>query len=192
MRAKDGDISHFDHALNALLLSAFIALRQGDKVGLLSFAGQSRWVPPVKGRHQISHLLDQIYDLDSSLDTSDYLEVAQQLMMRQPKRSLIIMISSIEPEDRDDLSKAAKMLSQHHLVLVASMRQQALTEARHSEIESIEDALGYCGASQQMQKQAAMLAALRSDNVIVADTQPCYMHSALINEYMALKRGGVF
>lgn len=192
MRAKDGDISHFDHALNALLLSAFIALRQGDKVGLLSFAGQSRWVPPVKGRHQISHLLDQIYDLDSSLDTSDYLEVAQQLMMRQPKRSLIIIISSIEPEDRDDLSKAAKMLSQHHLVLVASMRQQALTDARHNEIESIEDALGYCGASQQMQKQAAMLAALRSDNVIVADTQPCYMHSALISEYMALKRGGAF
>jgi uncharacterized protein (DUF58 family) len=192
MRAKDGDISHFDHALNALLLSAFIALRQGDKVGLLSFAGQSRWVPPLKGQHQISHLLDQIYDLDSSLDTSDFLEVAQQLMTRQAKRSLIILISSIEPEDRDDLSKAAKMLSQHHLVLVACMRQQALSEAQHSNIESIEDALSYCGASQQMQKQASMLATLRSDNVIVADTQPSYMHSALISEYMALKRGGAF
>ena len=192
MRAKDGDISHFDHALNALLLSAFVALRQGDKVGLLSFAGQPRWVPPIKGRHQISRLLDQIYDLDSSLATSDYLEVAQQLMSRQSKRSLIILISSIEPEDRDDLSKAAKMLSQHHLVLVASMRQQALTEAQYNEVESIDDALRYCGASQQMQKQASMLAALRSDNVIVADTQPSYMHSALISEYMALKRGGAF
>jgi uncharacterized protein (DUF58 family) len=192
MRAKDGDLSHFDHALNALLLSAFIALRQGDKVGLLSFAGPTRWVPPVKGRQHITHLLDHIYDLDSSLATSDYLEVAQQLMTRQSKRSLIILISSIEPEDRDDLSKAAKMLSQHHLVLVASMRQQALTEAQHNTIESIEDALGYCGASLQMQKQAAMLASLRSENVIVADTQPCYMHSAVINEYMALKRGGAF
>lgn len=192
MRAKDGDLSHFDHALNALLLSAFIALRQGDKVGLLSFAGPARWVPPVKGRQHITHLLDHIYDLDSSLATSDYLEVAQQLMTRQSKRSLIILISSIEPEDRDDLSKAAKMLSQHHLVLVASMRQQALTEAQHNSIESIEDALGYCGASLQMQKQAAMLASLRSENVIVADTQPCYMHSAVINEYMALKRGGAF
>ena len=192
MRAKDGDISHFDHALNALLLSAFVALRQGDKVGLLSFAGQPRWVPPIKGRHQISRLLDHIYDLDSSLATSDYLEVAQQLMSRQSKRSLIILISSIEPEDRDDLSKAAKMLSQHHLVLVASMRQQALTEAQYNEVESIDDALRYCGASQQMQKQASMLAALRSDNVIVADTQPSYMHSALISEYMALKRGGAF
>ncbi|MCP4390734.1 MAG: DUF58 domain-containing protein, partial [Gammaproteobacteria bacterium] len=29
MRARDGEISHFDHALNALLISAFVALRQG-------------------------------------------------------------------------------------------------------------------------------------------------------------------
>jgi uncharacterized protein (DUF58 family) len=192
MRARDGDISHFDHALNALLLSAFVALRQGDSVGLLSFAGQPRWVPPVKGRLQISHLLDQIYDLDSSLATSDYLEVAQQLMTRQSKRSLIILISSIEPEDRDDLSKAAKMLSRHHLVLVASMRQQAITDTQQAEIVSIEDALKFCGASQQMNKQAAMLANLRSENVIVTDTKPSHMHSALISEYMALKRGGAF
>jgi len=192
MRARDGDISHFDHALNALLLSAFVALRQGDSVGLLSFAGQPRWVPPLKGRLQISHLLDQIYDLDSSLATSDYLEVAQQLMTRQSKRSLIILISSIEPEDRDDLSRASKMLSQHHLVLVASMRQQAITDTQQAEIVSIEDALKYCGASQQMNKQAAMLTNLRSDNVIVTDTKPSHMHSALISEYMALKRGGAF
>ena len=192
MRAKDGDISHFDHALNALLLSAFVALRQGDSVGLMSFAGQLRWVPPLKGRLQISHLLDQIYDLDSSLATSDYLEVAQQLITRQSKRSLLILISSIEPEDMDDLTRAAKMLSQHHLVLVANMRQQVITDAQNTEIVSIEDALRYCGASQQMNKQTTMLTKLRSDNVIVTDTKPSHMHSALISEYMALKRGGVF
>ena len=102
MRAKDGEISHFDHALNALLISAFVALRQGDSVGLLSFAGQSRWVAPIKGRFQISRLLEQIYDLDSSPATSDYLEVAQQLMTRQPRRSLIVLISSLEPQDSDE------------------------------------------------------------------------------------------
>jgi uncharacterized protein (DUF58 family) len=192
MRARDGAISHFDHALNALLISAFVALRQGDSVGLLSFAGASRWVAPVKGRQQISHLLEQIYDLDSAPVTSDYLDVAQQLMTRQPRRSLIIMISSLEPQDSDDLAKAARLLSRHHLVMVASMRQQVLTDTLASEIVSIDDALKYCGVSQHLQQQSAMYAQLRSDNIIVADTPPAQMHSTLINEYMALKRSGIF
>ena len=37
-----------------------------------------------------------------------------------------------------------------------------------------------------------MYAHLRSDNIIVADTPPAHMHSTLINEYMALKRSGIF
>jgi uncharacterized protein (DUF58 family) len=192
MRAKDGEISHFDHALNALLISAFVALRQGDSVGLLSFAGQSRWVAPIKGRFQISHLLDQIYDLDSSAATSDYLDVARQLMTRQSRRSLIILISSLEPQDSDDLVSAARLLSQHHLVMVASMRQQVLTDTLAAEVVSIDDALKYCGVSHHLQDQAAMYTQLRSDNVIVADTAPAHMHSTLINEYMALKRSGIF
>jgi len=192
MRAKDGEISHFDHALNALLISAFVALRQGDSVGLLSFAGQPRWVAPIKGRFQISRLLEQIYDLDSSPATSDFLEVAQQLMTRQPRRSLIVLISSLEPQDSDELVKAARLLSQHHLVMVASMRQQVLTDTLAAEVVSIDDALKYCGVNRHLQDQSAMYAQLRSDNIIVADTTPVHMHSTLINEYMALKRSGVF
>jgi uncharacterized protein (DUF58 family) len=192
MRARDGVISHFDHALNALLISAFVALRQGDSVGLLSFAGTSRWVAPVKGRFQVGRLLDQIYDLDSAPVTSDYLEVAQQVLTRQTRRSLIVLISSLEPQDCDDLTRAARSLSRHHLVMVASMRQQVLTDTLASEVVSIDDALTYCGVSQHLQQQSAMYARLRADNIIVADTPPALMHSTLINEYMALKRSGKF
>ena len=192
MRARDGELSHFDHALNALLISAFVALRQGDSVGLLSFAGQPRWVTPIKGRFQISRLLDQIYDLHSSPATSDFLDVARQVMTRQTRRSLIVLISSLEPQDREDLASAARLLSQHHLVMVASMRQQVLTDTLAAEVVSIDDALRYCGVQQHLHEQAAMYAELRSDNIIVADTPPAYMHATLINEYMALKRSGIF
>ena len=192
MRARDGEISHFDHALNALLVSAFVALRQGDSVGLLSFAGQPRWVAPVKGRHQVTQLLDQVYDLDSAAITSDYLDVARQLLSRQSRRSLVILISSLEPQDSDDLVQAARLMSRHHLVMVASMRQQVLTDTLAADVVSIDDALKYCGVSRHLQEQAAMYAQLRSDNVIVADTVPAQMHATLITEYMALKRSGLF
>jgi uncharacterized protein (DUF58 family) len=124
--------------------------------------------------------------------TTDYLEVAQQLMTRQKRRALIILISSLEPQDSDDLTKATRLLSRHHLVMVASIRQQVLTDTLASEVISIDDALKYCGVSQHLQQQSAMYAQLRSNNIIVADTPPAQMHSTLINEYMALKRSGIF
>jgi hypothetical protein len=43
-----------------------------------------------------------------------------------------------------------------------------------------------------LQDQAAMFSDLRSDNIIVADTPPAYMHSTLINQYLSLKRTGIF
>ncbi|MFN9583800.1 MAG: DUF58 domain-containing protein, partial [Pseudomonadaceae bacterium] len=50
MRSQDDELSHFDHALNACLLLSYVALRQGDAVGLTTFAGnQSRYLAPVKG-----------------------------------------------------------------------------------------------------------------------------------------------
>jgi hypothetical protein len=76
--------------------------------------------------------------------------------------------------------------------MVASMRQQVLTDTLAAEVVTIDDALKYSGVSHHLQDQSAMYAQLRSNNIIVADTPPAYMHSTLINEYMALKRSGVF
>jgi uncharacterized protein (DUF58 family) len=66
MRAKDQALSHFDHALNALLLTAFIALRQGDSAGYHTFAGDQRGMKPAKGRLAINTLINQLYTIESS------------------------------------------------------------------------------------------------------------------------------
>src|SRR3954469_13625946 len=44
--------SHFDQALNALMLLAYVALKDGDAVGAMTFghgAGQQRHFAPAKG-----------------------------------------------------------------------------------------------------------------------------------------------
>ncbi|MBT0875970.1 DUF58 domain-containing protein, partial [Campylobacter coli] len=49
-------LAHFDHALDATLLVAYLALRQGDAVGLLTTGGERRWVPPRRGMAAIDTL----------------------------------------------------------------------------------------------------------------------------------------
>ncbi len=50
MRSVDGALSHFDHALNAMLLLTYTALRHDDAVGVLTYSHPTpRFIAPAKG-----------------------------------------------------------------------------------------------------------------------------------------------
>ncbi|UUZ49469.1 DUF58 domain-containing protein [Massilia sp. B-10] len=52
MQARDELTTHFDHALNAVLTLGFLAQKQGDAVGLMSFGGDTRWLALTQGPHR--------------------------------------------------------------------------------------------------------------------------------------------
>jgi len=66
MRAVEDGVPQFDHCLNAMLLLSYVALRQGDHVGVLSFGGEEKWLPPVKGTQSMTTLLNHMYDYQTS------------------------------------------------------------------------------------------------------------------------------
>lgn len=190
LRAKDDTLSHFDHALNALLLTTYIALRQGDGVGLVSFAGAPRWVSPVKGQASINTFLNQLYDLHSSTESNDYLQAAQQLIARHSKRALIVIITNVRDEDGEDLIDATRLLRKKHRVLIANLRETFLDEVVDKKVANFTDAMTYCGSLQYLQQRQHLLKKLLSTGVVVVDSTPQQLHINLVKEYLALKRSG--
>ena len=79
MTAKDGELSHFDHALNSVLLLAYVALRQGDAVGLMTFGGAPRYVAARKGAGMVNVVLNALYDLQPGMSSPDYANAATDL-----------------------------------------------------------------------------------------------------------------
>ncbi len=190
MHARHGELSHFDHVLNAFLLTSHVALKQGDAVGLLSFAGDQRWLSPLKGQHSVNTLMNHVYDLHSSTDSSDFSQAAQQLISHQRKRSLIILITNLHDEDADDLQPAIQLLRRQHLVIVANLREQFLDDNLQQPITDFKSALAYAGTSEFLGKRHRLLETLRKQGVFIADALPHRLHVDLINEYLALKRRG--
>jgi uncharacterized protein (DUF58 family) len=190
MRVKDGELSHFDHCLNAVLLTSYIALRQGDAVGLQAFGSEDRWMPPVKGKNNLNSVIHTVYDLHSSTATSDYVEAAQDLVSRHRKRSLIVMISNISEFDNDDLLAAYKLLRKTHLVILACLREDSLVSRLEQPVANFNDALAYSSAIDVWNKRDIMLKQLQSAGAIIIDEDPSKLHIALVNEYLALKRSG--
>ncbi|MBV4476377.1 DUF58 domain-containing protein [Pseudomonas botevensis] len=192
MRSQDGELSHFDHALNACLLLSYVALRQGDAVGLSTFAGdQRRYLAPVKGSGQLSALLNNVYDLASTRHPADYPAAVNQLLARQQRRALVVLVTNLRDEDDEELLSAVNRLNQHHRVLVASLREDMLDGVRHSPVQTLSEALAYCGAVDYLNARAELHERLDAHGVAVLDIRPSEMGAALVTRYLEMKRTGL-
>lgn len=190
MRSKDGELDHFDYALNAGLLVSYIALRQGDSVGVFSFGSEERWIAPQKGNNRINTILNGLYDLQASKRAPDYLGAAEKLTKLQRKRSLIILITNTRDEEIDELLLALDLLRKRHIVLIANIREAALERVRLTPVSTFDQAMEYCGSVEFVQHKHKVLNLLHANGSIALDCQAAELPAKLANSYWDIKRAG--
>ncbi|MHC9083441.1 DUF58 domain-containing protein [Luteimonas sp. RIT-PG2_3] len=191
MLARDGGLAHFDHALNASLLVSYLALRQGDAVGLHTMGGERRWVAPQRGMGALDTLLRASYDLQPSAVATDYLAAATELSLRQRRRGLLMLVTNLRDEDIEDVLVAVRMLRRRHVVVVASLRERALDDALDAPVDSLDDALRAGATARYLAQRAVAHEALRNHRVAVLDVTCEQLPGALVERYLAIKRDGV-
>lgn len=191
MMASEGELSHFDHALDAALVVSYLALRQGDAAGLFAIGGgERRWVAPRRGTGSLEQLLRASYDLQPSIAATDYLAAATELSVRQRRRALVMLVTNVRDEDIDDLLAAIRLLQRRHLVCVASLREVELEQALDAPVDSVQDAAHAGATALYLQQRAKAHDALRSEQVMVLDVTAESLPGALVERYLAVKRGG--
>lgn len=193
MRSRDGELSHFDHTLNAMLLLAYVALRQGDAVGFATFAHhEARFLAPRKSLETIPRILEMTYDLQPTERIPDYQTASQALLARLRKRSLVVWLTNLRDEDSANLELALGLLRPRHLTLVASLREAVLDELVSQPIKDFDDALTYAAALDYRAGRRRQLATLSARGAALVDAAPAGLPTALVNRYWSLKRSGAF
>lgn len=190
MRAVDGALTHFDHCLNALLLVAYIALRQGDAVGLMTFGARERWLAPIKGRASMNVLINSVYDLDTSLEPPDYVAAAARVRALQSRRSLIVLVTNQRDDDEEELRPALALLRKRHLVLLASLRETSVERFVTAPLNNLDAAVRHCAALDYFQARRRALDRLRGAGALTLDVPPARLPVALAEKYLEIKRAG--
>jgi uncharacterized protein (DUF58 family) len=190
MGAHDDELAHFDHALDAALLLAYVSLRQGDAVGFLTMSGTERWLAPRKSRATVNLILNRVYDLHPTLQTTDYYGAAVALMKRLRKRALVVILSNLRDEDDDTLAPALALLQSRHLVLFASLREQSLARALAARVDSFDRALTHAATAEYLQKRELAFRRLERGGAVCLDVEPAALPIALVNRYIDIKRSG--
>jgi uncharacterized protein (DUF58 family) len=195
MRADEGARSthggHFDQALNALMLLSYVALKEGDEVGAMTFGtppeGARRFAPR-KGVGSLDALMARLYDVEPGASHSDYPMAAQALMRAHAKRALVIVLTNFRDEDVPELQPALKLLRTRHLVLLASLRERIQRELAEQPLKQPMDAIVTAGAHLFEQSRRDAFRRMVGSDPLAIDVEPSQLAVALVNHYHAVKR----
>ena len=201
MRADEGALvqqqsnnSHFDEALNALMLLSYVALKEGDEVGAMTFGcppQERRDFAPRKGSATLNALMNRLHDIQPGATHSDYLLAAQELLRVQKRRALVIVLTNFRDEDAAELRPAIKLLRRKHLVLVASLRERVLGHIASQPLVHARDAVDVAAAHLFEQSRRDAFARVVGNDPLSVDVEPADLAVALVNRYHAVKRAGL-
>ena len=190
MASKDGELSHFDHTLNAALLLAHVALRQGDAVGMLTMGGVHRYLEPRKSIGAVHAMLNRVYDLEPTLAVPDYDLAAHEVMRHMRRRALVILLTNLRDEDDDTLLPALRLLRTRHLVVLASLREAIIGRALSARVDSFDRAVTHAAAAEYLALRERVFRRIGAAGVLALDVEPERLPITLVNRYLELKREG--
>jgi uncharacterized protein (DUF58 family) len=190
MASKDDELSHFDHALNAALLLAHVALRQGDAVGMMTMAGVNRYCEPRKSVAAVNAILNRVYDIEPTLAVPDYHLAARDVMSQVRRRSLVIVLTNLRDEDDETLLPALKLLRTRHLVVLASLREAIISRALSARVDSFDRAVTHAAAADYLATRERAFRRIVAAGAVCLDVEPERLAISLVNRYLELKREG--
>ena len=198
MRADDRrqrvGTSHFDQVLNAVMLLAYVALKQGDAVGAMTFGtpvGEERSFPPRKGTNALNALMSELHAVEPAATHTDYIAAAQGALRSYSKRALVIMITNFRDEDGTELGHALRLLRSRHLVLLASLRERVVGELIAQPITSNDALVDVASGHLYEQARRDAFNRLAARDSMMVDAEPGDLGVALVNRYHAIKRAGL-
>jgi uncharacterized protein (DUF58 family) len=197
LRADDSQAgigaSHFDQSLDALMLLTFVALDNGDAVGAMTFgaaAGREKMFAPRKGQQTLNALMAELGDIEPTRGFSDYRVAATELLRRQRKRSLVVLITNCREEDAAELLVALHLLGSRHLVVLANLREQIVGRIAAQPLTRPESVFEVAAALEYEQRRRDMLRRISIAGAALIDCEPRALGVELVNRYTALKRTG--
>ena len=189
MTARVGGLKRFDWGLNATLSLALAGLSRGDKVGVAVFDRDvTTQIPPERGNHHLSKLVDRLTPLQPVLLEPDYLGAVTKIITQQTRRALVVVITDlVDVTASSELLGAMMRLTPRYLPFCVTLNDPLVEQIAHSPTENTQDTYARAVALDLLAQRQVAFAQLRQKGVLVLDAPCDRLSEELVDRYLQLK-----
>ncbi|MBR8839866.1 MAG: DUF58 domain-containing protein [Stigonema ocellatum SAG 48.90 = DSM 106950] len=182
-------LQRFDWGLNATLSLALAGLHRGDRVGVGVFDRQMQtWIPPERGQHRLSQLIDSLTPIQPVLLESDYVGAVTTVLQQQTRRSLVVVITDlVDITASAELLAALSRLTPRYLPFCVTLRDPQVSNIAVSKHFEVTAAYGRAVALDLLAQRQVAFAHLKQKGVLVLDAPANQITDQLVDRYLQLK-----
>jgi uncharacterized protein (DUF58 family) len=189
MTARVSGLKRFDWGLNTTLSLALAGLSRGDKVGVAVFDRDvTTWIPPERGNHHLSKLVDRLTPIQPVLLEPDYLGAVTKVITQQTRRALVVVITDIvDVTASSELLSAMIRLTPRYLPFCVTLKDPLIDQIAHADTDNTKDTYARAVALDLLAQRQVAFAQLRQQGVLVLDAPCDRISEEIVDRYLQLK-----
>ena len=183
-------IARVDRCVSAMLLTAWIALKLGDRVAINAFDSRPRLASGFVSGGSAFPELDRIAaQIDYSADETNYTFALTTLGARLTRRSMIILFTEFtDPISADFMLRAIRGLGEKHLVVIVVLRDEELEAIVDADPKSADDVARAVTAAELLKDRTVVITRLQHLGVHVVESEYDKVSERVAQTYLDLKK----
>lgn len=192
MQMEFEGLSMLDHSINSTLVLLNIALKKGDKAGLITYSNKiGTLLPAERSGGQMRRIQEALYNQRTLYKEGDYDLLYQSVRKTVRSRSLLVLYTNFETEF--SMRRAIPMLrklNQKHVLVVVFFENSELQDLAYQAPSTILDVYQSTVAERMISLKSKIARELRQNGIQTVLTLPEELSVNTINKYLELKAKG--
>lgn len=193
MKMPFNELKLVDYAINSTLAFSNIALKKGDKVGLIEFSNKVNTILPAQAkRTYLNKILNALYNVDTNFLDSDYGLLLATIKRSVNQRSLLMLYTNFEHvTSLHRQLNYLKAMAKGHVLVVIFFENTELSRLVEMNVKNKTDIFDQTIAQQFQYDKKLIVKELQQRGIQTILTTPENLTVNTINKYLEIKAKGL-
>lgn len=193
MKMPFNGLKLLDYAINSTLAFSNVALKKHDKVGMLSFSKKiESFLPAIQKLTYLNRILENLYNIDTQFNDSDFGLLYAQLKRKVTHRSLLLLYTNFEHISALKRQMPyLQAISKKHMLVVVLFENTELDIIINENAEDLQSIYHKTIAEKFAVEKRLMVKELQKHGIQSILTAPENLTINTINKYLEIKARGL-